>query len=1070
VGSVSGLARVLKSSRSPVRLSNLMEFRGTAWEAMSDYFFGVSAVDYEWSDVADENRLTKWVYTQDGVAVSDATVDPALHELDIGLTAGPDPISNQREMYTIPETATWGIAHALVEIKGEAYEAGMALPQHGIGLRAQEDTVRRAIVAWHDVFIGNPHAINVGVWQGNLDGSGFTNRQGNANLDLKQIYNILSGARVGGTVTAVTNVAHGMVVDDYLNISWTREFAGATLNRASNVVTATLGSGHQMQAGDIAFLFGAGSFSGTHTVTSANATQVFWAQVGANEGGSGTVKDRSSDVRQVQVTEIVNSTTFRYVDGKHDLTNLGTSTTANERLFPYFMEMRVSGTVVQVRCWSRHQSIPVWNEPTRSFNIDLDKADRVYTVTAGSRTSGISTLTIGAHDFAVGNIITVDVTDASGDVANGFVTGITATEVRYWNPGTDNGTLGTGTCTRHGGATTAADIATIPTPRGSGRVAVAAAHEGITQISHCSYGTIVGSNSYDSNLLPVSATGVFGFTGVASGVVRVVGAGVGSFGFTGTAAGRPRVVAAATGSFGFTGVASGITRVRGAATGSFGFAGAASGVVRKLGAATGLFGFTGSASGETVSGPVTGSGTGLFGFTGAASGGVRKLGAASGSFGFTGIAAGRPRVVGAATGSFGFTGIASGRPRVVGVAVGSFGFIGVAGGHPRVFGVAVGSFGFTGVAQGRTPAFVSSHRWAPTTEEILDLDGVRRRIDRFRFELCDRELNPIGELHPDRSGTVPQIQNDASDNTSRRLTGLKLTPDESSEVNTLTDRLRVYMTLQNDVEFRLGTFLWADDSRPERSWGSEQNAELVDFSYILSQPSATAYGWGKNATISLIIYFLMFRAGFSLEDIAVVGDEANRGLADPKTWEPGATWLQMLTDIGAVVGFTAPWFDRDGRVHFDQAPNPDVDRVSIPSYDTDTRIIADSIVRSDDMLAAPNIFTVYDSGSDRLRSGTYEIPSSAPHSFAKRGFRIAKVESVQGLSNQTIANQAARNLARSGDAFEWLTFSSTADPRHETLDVIEAFGERWLETAWTLELRSGGAMQHTMKRVTYDVV
>jgi len=360
--------------------------------------------------------------------------------------------------------------------------------------------------------------------------------------------------------------------------------------------------------------------------------------------------------------------------------------------------------------------------------------------------------------------------------------------------------------------------------------------------------------------------------------------------------------------------------------------------------------------------------------------------------------------------------------------------------------------------------------WAPTTEQILNLDGVRHRIDRFRFELCDRELNPIGELHPDRTSSAPQIQNDSSDNTSRRLTGLKLTPDESSDVNTLTDRLRVYMTLQNDDEFRLGTFLWADDSRPERSWGAEQNAQLVDFSYILNQPAANAYGWGKNATIALVIFFLLYRAGLSLEDIAVVGDEASRGLADPKTWEPGATWLQMLTDVGAVVGFTSPWFDRDGRVHFDQSPDPDRDNVTIPSYDSGTRVIADSIVRSDDLLAAPNVFAVYDSGTDRLRSGTYALPVSAPHSFARRGFRIAKVESVQGLDTQAQANNAARNLARSSDAFEWVTFNSTADPRHETLDVIEAFGERWLETSWALELRSGGAMQHTMKRVTYDVI
>lgn len=360
--------------------------------------------------------------------------------------------------------------------------------------------------------------------------------------------------------------------------------------------------------------------------------------------------------------------------------------------------------------------------------------------------------------------------------------------------------------------------------------------------------------------------------------------------------------------------------------------------------------------------------------------------------------------------------------------------------------------------------------WSPTTEQILDLDGVRRRADGFRFELCDRQLNPIGELHPDRSGSIPSIQNDTSNETSRRLTGMKLTADEAGDVNTVTDRLRVYLVLQNGTEHRLGTFLWADENQPRRSWGDEHHSELVDFSYILAQQSTQAFGWGRGATISLVMFFLLFRAGFEMVDIAVIGDEANRGLRDPWAWEPGSTWLNKLNDIGATVGFVAPWFDRDGRLHFDQAPDPGVEQPKMPAYEDDTRVIADSILYSSDVLKAPNDFGVFDSGTERLRAGRYQLPTSAPHSFANRGFRIGRVETVQGMESQDQADRSARNLARSSDVFEHLTFSSTIDPRHETYDVVDAFGLRWLETAWSMELRSGGAMQHTLKRVTYDVI
>ncbi len=359
--------------------------------------------------------------------------------------------------------------------------------------------------------------------------------------------------------------------------------------------------------------------------------------------------------------------------------------------------------------------------------------------------------------------------------------------------------------------------------------------------------------------------------------------------------------------------------------------------------------------------------------------------------------------------------------------------------------------------------------WAPTTAQILNLDGVHRRTDRFRFELCDRDLRPIGELHPDRDESVPAIENDTANNTSRRLRSFKLLANEVGDVNVITDRLRVYMGLQNRAEFRLGTFVWADANRPLRSWGEEQHSDLVDFTYILDQQVTQAFGWERNATIALIMFFLVFRAGFELADVAKVGDEAGRGLAEPVAWQPGTTWLQMLTDLCNVVGFAAPWFDRDGRLHLDQPPDPEVAPPTVDPYEDATRVIADSIVNSNDLLSAPNDFALSDSGTDRLRLGRHQLPASAPHSFAHRGFRIGLAESVQGLASQAQADKGARNLARTrGVAFEWLAFTSTADPRHDTWDVVPAFGQNWLETSWGLELRSGGLMTHVMKRPTYE--
>jgi hypothetical protein len=370
--------------------------------------------------------------------------------------------------------------------------------------------------------------------------------------------------------------------------------------------------------------------------------------------------------------------------------------------------------------------------------------------------------------------------------------------------------------------------------------------------------------------------------------------------------------------------------------------------------------------------------------------------------------------------------------------------------------------------------------WAPPTDDILDLKGVRRRSDSFRFELCDRDMTPIGTLHPDRDQSVPTIENDTNNETARRLTGLKLMPSEAADVNTLTDRLRVYMTPGapggiRGSEYRLGTFLWGGEDQPQRSWGLEHHSELVDRTYILSKKSTQAFGWSRGANITLMMFFLFGRAAFRLEDIAVIGESANRGLRDPRAWEPGSTWLEKLNDLGAGTGFVSPWADEHGRIYFDAIPDPAVSSPTVPEYGPDTRMVADSIVYSGGLLDAPNDFGASDSGTDRIRTGRYQLPASAPHSFANRGWRIGETRSVQGSSDSTALNANARALARGSDVLDYVTFSSTLDPRHGTYAIVpcpdrDGIMRNWLEDSWAMELRSGGLMQHTLRRISYDVI
>lgn len=372
------------------------------------------------------------------------------------------------------------------------------------------------------------------------------------------------------------------------------------------------------------------------------------------------------------------------------------------------------------------------------------------------------------------------------------------------------------------------------------------------------------------------------------------------------------------------------------------------------------------------------------------------------------------------------------------------------------------------------PQPVTGCGWNPTTDQILDLDGVRRRADGFRFELLDSDEEFLGELHPDRS-RPPTISNDVTNSIPRKMRSFHLPNSELQDVNIVSDRVRVVMELQNGAEFPLGTFLWADDSRPVRSWQADEHfSSLSDKMLMFNQDFIGSIGWGPGAGgdqgVHIAMLFLITQV-IGLFDIIHLGDESRVRIADSVGWSPGTSWHRALSELGDLVGFAAPWFNRDGRFNFGIPPEPD-QATPVATYTPGSRIIADSIITSDDLLKAPNLFGVYDSGPSSTRIGRYQLPSSAPHSIANRGFAVAMVESRQGLNSTGQANRAARSLASTkGVAFDWVEFQSTADPRHDAWDVIalqlrdDDPLQNWLETSWSLECRSGGLMSHTARRV-----
>lgn len=124
------------------------------------------------------DQLTKHTFSAVASHASGAEVNDG--NLEFTLTSGTaQGISQLRDVY-IRDGISGSDFHARTTFDppffGDRGDGTLILPQSGLVLRYQADTVQRAVMIWQNIFFGLPTLL-VGVWQANLDGTGFVNRQ-----------------------------------------------------------------------------------------------------------------------------------------------------------------------------------------------------------------------------------------------------------------------------------------------------------------------------------------------------------------------------------------------------------------------------------------------------------------------------------------------------------------------------------------------------------------------------------------------------------------------------------------------------------------------------------------------------------------------------------------------------------------------------------------------------------------------------------------------------------------------------------------------------------------------------
>ena len=245
----------------------------------------------------------------------------------------------------------------------------------------------------------------------------------------------------------------------------------------------------------------------------------------------------------------------------------------------------------------------------------------------------------------------------------------------------------------------------------------------------------------------------------------------------------------------------------------------------------------------------------------------------------------------------------------------------------------------------------------------------------------------------------------------------------------------------------------------------------------LKSPVGDSYVTPAGVSYLSVIESILVAQGFT----AYVLDPARSStlINQPRSWvlDQNVTWLSVINDLLAAIGYRGLWADWDGRLRAEPYVPP-VARASEWFYDT---LVATTIMqdrtRTQDYFEAPNRWVAVRSN---LADGQIPVEGSGVYTFVNqsagktsvdaRGRVITKVLSIEAADQDALATTA--NITIDADLRIDQVFNVTTgpNPMHWHFDRVtladSEFGAavELQETSWTLPL-DGSPMSHSWTSV-----
>lgn len=280
------------------------------------------------------------------------------------------------------------------------------------------------------------------------------------------------------------------------------------------------------------------------------------------------------------------------------------------------------------------------------------------------------------------------------------------------------------------------------------------------------------------------------------------------------------------------------------------------------------------------------------------------------------------------------------------------------------------------------------------------------------------------------------------------------------------------LTLNKKHEFPLGIFIISAPSKTLSKMKIHREVECFDTSLVLLEDKFdNRYRIIKDTNYITAITQIIGSAGIWKINIPYIDAK----IKTDREFEIGTSKLEAVNYLLQEINYTSIWVDELGNFTANPYILPN-DRIVEYSYKTDDMsiIVPDSSIEEMDLFSVPNKWVVVATNpeTEPLVSRFINDNGGSPTSTINRRRTIVDFREVDNIASQEILDEYIRRIAyESSNVYGKFIFDTALMPHHSYMDSlycehsILGIQNKYIETSWEMELKAGGKMSHSARRV-----